>query len=60
MRTGVVNVFQRLVRQWETAHPYNAAQIMRIEGRADRPALVNAWRQTLQIAGVGSVRVLGT
>lgn len=59
MRTGIVNVFQRLVRQWEKVHPYNAAQIMQLKGPADLKRLGDAWCQTVGTAGVGSLRVDG-
>lgn len=38
------NVFQRLVKQWESIHPYNGAQLMLVGG--DAPAsLAAAWRE---------------
>ena len=30
-----LNIFQRLVRQWDSLHPYNAAQVMQLEGEPD-------------------------
>ena len=36
---STINVFQRLARQWDLIHPYNAAQILQIEGKASVEAL---------------------
>jgi len=53
------NVFQRLTRQWDTLHPYNAAQAMRLAGAADLAALSRAWEQTIAHLRIGRVRFAG-
>src|SRR3954469_16625761 len=53
-----LNLFQRLVLQWDKLHPYNAAQILKVAGPADADALVAAWQATLN--GLGLRRVHGT
>jgi hypothetical protein len=54
-----LNVFQRLVRQWDTVHPYNAAQILHLAGKPDLAAIRHAWRATLAVLGLGPVHVQG-
>jgi hypothetical protein len=53
-----MNVFQRLIRQWERIHPYNAAQIMRLRGRPDVDRLDGAWVEAMRELGVGPQRVV--
>src|SRR4051812_43447298 len=52
-----LNLFQRLVLQWDKLHPYNAAQILKVAGPADADALVAAWQATLNGLGLGRVHV---
>ncbi|HEY2589228.1 MAG TPA: hypothetical protein VGI81_26020 [Tepidisphaeraceae bacterium] len=52
-----LNLFQRLTRRWETIHPYNAAQVMRIGGRMDPGAATALWGEALRALGLGQVRV---
>jgi hypothetical protein len=52
-----LNVFQRLTRQWDAMHPYNAAQAMQLRGVADPDALKQAWRKTVIETGLGDVQV---
>jgi hypothetical protein len=42
-----LNLFQRLMRQWDHLHPYNAAQILKLAGPADPARLQQTWRDTL-------------
>lgn len=42
-----LNVFQRLIHQWESLHPYNAAQVMRLSGEVDLVHLQSTWDNTL-------------
>jgi hypothetical protein len=42
-----LNVFQRITRQWDELHPYNAAQAMQLVGAADIEKLKSAWHSTL-------------
>lgn len=59
MTSTPLNVFQRLVRQWDRLHPYNAAQILRIQGKADLGEIQSCWQATLHSLGIGQVRVTG-
>jgi hypothetical protein len=52
-----INVFQRLVRQWDAVHPYNAAQILKLEGNPDPIALQDAWHDALNDLGLGRVKM---
>jgi len=54
-----LNVFQQLVRQWDRLHPYNAAQILHLAGRADMPRLDRAWQDTLSRLGLGTLQCAG-
>jgi hypothetical protein len=54
-----LNVFQRIMRVWEEVHPYNAAQILRLEGSPDPERLASAWNAALATLGLGAVRVEG-
>lgn len=47
MQTARLNIFQRVVRRWDRIHPYNAAQVLKIAGKADLDAIRNAWRQSM-------------
>ena len=51
--------FQRTMLLWEEAHPYNAAHIVRLEGRADPGALEAAIREAVRSAGVETLLVDG-
>src|SRR5438874_12550728 len=53
-----LNVFQRLIRQWDSIHPYNAAQVMLLTGPCEPDRLDTAWRQTLADLAVGPTPVL--
>ena len=50
-----LNVFQRLLLQWDTLHPYNAAQVLKMAGSADGAGLSRAWEGTLEALGLGRV-----
>ena len=52
-----LNIFQRLTRRWEAIHPYNAAQVMRIEGRVSVEDASNAWAEALRGLGLGRVQL---
>lgn len=54
-----LNVFQRLTRQWDSLHPYNAVQVMRLAGQADIERIGAAWQSTLRDLGLGMARVSG-
>lgn len=54
-----LNLFQRLVLQWDRLHPYNAAQVLKIAGPADVDRLTQAWQDTLQTLGLGRVHIAG-
>lgn len=57
MSAGKLNVFQRLVRQWDELHPYNAAQVLHINGSPDIGRWTNDWNRTLRELGLGRVSV---
>jgi hypothetical protein len=57
MSAGNLNVFQRLVRQWDELHPYNAAQILHLRGRPDLDRWASEWNRTLRELGLGRMRV---
>src|SRR5260221_9633856 len=52
-----LNLFQRLTRRWESVHPYNAAQVMRIRGRVCADRAGHAWADALRTLGLGRVHV---
>jgi hypothetical protein len=54
--TSTINVFQRLARQWDEIHPYNAAQILKLSGVPDLSALQDAWHDAMNDLGLGRVR----
>lgn len=54
-----LNIFQRVVRQWERLHPYNAAQAMRLRRRFDYARITDAWRSTLADLGLGPIHFHG-
>jgi hypothetical protein len=54
-----LNLFQRLVRQWETLHPYNAIQVMKVRGAIDPDTCRAAWHETLEALGLGRVNLIG-
>jgi hypothetical protein len=57
--SAILNIFQQLARQWDQIHPYNAAQILKIRGHADLPALQAAWHHAINALGLGRVRLDG-
>ncbi|WP_428938582.1 condensation domain-containing protein [Fontivita pretiosa] len=59
MQWNTLNIFQRLTRQWDSLHPYNAAQLMRLAGTGDPDALAAHWRASLDELGLGRVRTVG-
>jgi hypothetical protein len=50
-----LNPFQEVMAYWETAHPYNAGQVVRLDGGVDVPALRAAIQIACQDAGVGTL-----
>jgi hypothetical protein len=54
-----LNLFQRLVLQWDRLHPYNAAQVLKLSGPARSGDLSAAWQETLGTLGLGRVHVNG-
>src|SRR5215207_7388715 len=59
MEWAKLNVFQRLARQWDALHPYNAAQAMTLTGAPDAARLDGAWRETLHDLGLGRLATAG-
>src|SRR5688500_3633629 len=57
---GRLNVFQRLAMQWETLHPYNAAQFMTVRGPAPTgERLHRTWLDTIETLGLGRAHADG-
>ncbi len=54
-----LNLFQRLVRQWEHLHPYNGVQALCVGGRVDLADCRRAWEQTLESLGLGRICLSG-
>jgi hypothetical protein len=54
-----LNIFQRLTRQWDALHPYNAAQAMRIAGDVDDLEAATKLAQTLAELQVGWATLTG-
>jgi hypothetical protein len=52
-----LNIFQRLTRQWDVLHPYNAVQAMRLAGRPDAAAIDRSLHEMLRELAVGCARV---
>jgi hypothetical protein len=48
------------MRLWDEVHPYNAAQIMKLEGAPDYERLNNHWRETLTTLGIGRIVMDGS
>lgn len=51
-----LNVFQKLVLQWEKLHPYNGAQVVHVEGLPPED-LAERWSRTLASLGLGSLNL---
>jgi hypothetical protein len=56
LRPISLNIFQRLTRDWDALHPYNAAQLMLLDGPADTQRIAACWRSSLIELGLGTVR----
>ncbi len=41
-----LNIFQKLIQQWDAVHPYNAAQMMRLRVPLDFEVMNRAWVET--------------
>lgn len=54
MISSPLNVFQRLVLQWDALHPYNAVQVMTLPGMYEHERLVRALNRALKESGIGS------
>jgi hypothetical protein len=59
MSASALNIFQRLARQWDQVHPYNAAQILKLRGAPAVAELQAAWHAALNDLGLGRVRMCG-
>src|SRR5262249_49093413 len=53
------NAFQKVMRLWDEVHPYNAGQIMKLEGEADVDRLNETWKSTLSRLGIGRIVMNG-
>lgn len=56
---ATLNVFQRLIRQWDRLHPYNVVQMLKVRGTVNIEALRVAWNDAMQSLGLGQVAVVG-
>jgi hypothetical protein len=56
MPSAKLNVFQQLALQWETLHPYNAAQSCLVPGTVPAESWKQAWRETIAASGLGGYR----
>jgi hypothetical protein len=54
-----LNAFQRLMRRWSQQHPYNAGQVMRVSGIADRKRWKEAVEAVIGEVGLGRPRFQG-
>jgi hypothetical protein len=52
-----LNLFQRLARRWDSVHPYNAAQVMRVAEAVNPDKAGQAWAEALRGMGLGRVYV---
>lgn len=59
MELKPLNIFQRCIREWDQAHPYNAAQVLCLQGTPDLAAIRQTWNHTLAALGLGVARVIG-
>jgi hypothetical protein len=59
MQLMPLNVFQRIMCLWDEVHPYNAAQVLHIEGTPDMGKLSDAWNRGLAAMGLGQVVIDG-
>ncbi len=50
-----LNHFQEVMAHWEAVHPYNAGQVVRLNGRVDIPLLRAAIQTACEDAGVGTL-----
>ena len=55
MTNTPLNMLQKLMRRWDAVHPYNAAQLMKLEGSPEAEAWRSAWHSTLSQTGLGAV-----
>ncbi len=46
MATPRLNLFQKLLRQWDALHPYNAVQVMHLHAEASMDIIERTWRET--------------
>jgi hypothetical protein len=54
-----LNIFQRVIRQWDRVHPYNAAQVMTLRGPIAAARASEAWRRTVHELELGPISIDG-
>ena len=54
-----MNLFQRMVQQWDVLHPYNAGQLMYVADAIDPQHAAACWSQTLRQLGMGGIEWSG-
>ena len=59
MQFSRMNLFQRMARQWDVLHPYNAGQLMYVAAAIDPQHAADCWSQTLRELGMGGIEWSG-
>lgn len=59
MELRPLNIFQRVMRVWEGSHPYNAAQILHLQGPPDIARITMMWNEVLAASGLGDACIRG-
>ena len=57
MTQAALNMFQRVMRQWDAAHPYNAVHVLQLAGPPDAAAYTAGFHGALRALRLGSVRI---
>ena len=55
--SGRLGLFQEMMALWEEFHPYNAAHVLRLQGRAEPDRLREAIENATVVSGVGAITV---
>lgn len=59
MKRAPLNIFQKTQRLWEQMHPYNAAQVMQLDGPGDAEQVGAAFNEAMRDLGLGAFIVEG-
>lgn len=52
-----LNIFQRIIRQWEQVHPYNGGQILVVSSSPPAQEVEQAWNDALLSLGLGALHL---